>query len=396
MKFTIKDIDVFIITHNRASLLAETIEAVLANTVVPDKITVLDNESTDNTEQVCLSFKDKNVSYVKTFGKDGNFYKAKELASRKYEICLHDDNLINRHFFEKILFILNKYDNLSIITTSYKIFFTGSCDSFPFNDSTDKIKKVYAKRSLGKDVILINNDREYMVELIKRYNNRFLSPIGGTPFLVQKTEVFKKYQGQRERYGKADDVAVFMFALEHGSYACLDDTNGAFFRAHPNRDSETDENSLDLNQVENLVSLYTKPFKNDTNPEIWKGFFCLFYGIFPTFLKDGLRKEYPNKALLKHLFKRGILPSFVADLYNEEEVLRNVNKINVDQRKVYESYLSVKKNALQNVFWDNVSGIERIFSVKNFTKNGIKRKYLILFNHRICLGKVKNKKKDPS
>ena len=396
MKFTIKDIDVFITTHNRAPLLAETIESVLANTIVPDRIIVLDNESTDNTEQVCRLYENKNVVYIKTFGKYGNFYKSKEIASRKYLIRLHDDNLINCHFFEKILFMLNKYKNISIASMSYRLFFTGYPKSFPYLDITDKIKNFYSKRPLGKDIVLINNDKEYMVELIKKYTDRTLPKIGGTPFHVEKTEVFKDYQPQTEKYGKADDVAIFLFALKHGRYVYLNDTDSAFFRAHPNRDSETDENSLDLNQVENLVSLYTKPFKNDTDPEIWKGFFCLFYGIFPTFLKNGLRKEYPNKALLEHLFKRGILPPFVADFYNEDEVLRNVNKINIDQRKVYESYLSVKKNALQNVFWDNISGIERIFSVKNFTKNGIKRKYLILFNHRIYLGKVKNKKKDPS
>ncbi len=81
MEITINDIDVFIITHNRAHLLPEMIESVLAQTVVPDKITVLDNESTDNTEEVCRSYKNKNVVYVKTFGQNGNYLKSKDLAS---------------------------------------------------------------------------------------------------------------------------------------------------------------------------------------------------------------------------------------------------------------------------------------------------------------------------
>lgn len=393
MKYTINDIDVCILTHNRANLLAETIESILENTIVPDKITVLDNESSDNTEEVCRQYKKNNVVYVKTFGLDGNFFKSKEIATRKWLIRFHDDNLINIHFLEEMLNILNQYENIAIATGSYKLFFTGYEASFPYDDITDKIKNVYSKKPLEKNVILINGKKDFIAELIKRYNNKELSPIGSTPFLVVNTKIFKEFQHKKELYGKADDVCFYLFALEYGCFACLSDTNTAFFRAHPNRDSETDDNSLDLNQVENWTRMFVETFKEEKDPEIWKGFYCMFYAVFPAFLKKKLAKTYSNKALLKYLFECGALPSFASEFYDDEETLKRTERIQEEEHNILISYTPANKTSFNNPM-DNLSGIEKYISVKNFIKNGVKRKYLIIFGFRIRLWKVKPRQKN--
>ena len=71
--YTIDDIQIFVTTHNRASLLKETLQSILAQTVSIQNITVLDNESTDNTAEIVLQLKDKGVRYVHTTGFLGNF-----------------------------------------------------------------------------------------------------------------------------------------------------------------------------------------------------------------------------------------------------------------------------------------------------------------------------------
>ncbi len=311
-------------------------------------------------------------------------------------IRLHDDNLINIHFFESVLKILNSSENIAIATASFKIFFTEYGSSFLYPDITDKIKKYYSRQPLGHDIILINNKTDFIAQMIKRFNDRFLPPIGNTPFLVIRTDLFKEFQAEKEKekYAKADDTVFYLFALKHGSFACLSDTNATFFRAHPNRDSETDENSLNLEQTENWTRMYTQTFRENADPEIWKGFFCLFYAVFPAFLKKDLVKTYPNKALLEHFFKCGVLPSFASSFYNEEEILNRMNKINSDQQKVYKSYLLPNGGFSEtNDFWENVSGFRKYIGIKHFTKNGVKRKYLILFKHRILLWKVKKRQK---
>ena len=66
--YTIDDIQIFVTTHNRASLLKETLQSILAQTVSIQNITVLDNESTDNTAEIVLQLKDKGVRYIHTTG----------------------------------------------------------------------------------------------------------------------------------------------------------------------------------------------------------------------------------------------------------------------------------------------------------------------------------------
>ena len=111
--YTIDDIDVFIKTHNRSLFLIETIECLLHQTVSPKTITVLDNDSEDNTQEIVERYKKQGVKYIKTKGKIGNFLKAKELASKKFVVLCHDDNLIHPQYFERILFGLNSINNLS-------------------------------------------------------------------------------------------------------------------------------------------------------------------------------------------------------------------------------------------------------------------------------------------
>lgn len=66
--YTIDDIQIFVTTHNRASLLKETLQSILAQTVPIKNITVLDNESTDNTAEIVFQLKDRGVHYVHTTG----------------------------------------------------------------------------------------------------------------------------------------------------------------------------------------------------------------------------------------------------------------------------------------------------------------------------------------
>ena len=51
-KITIDDIQIFIMTHNRATLISESIESLFNQTAGVKEITVLDTESSDNTAAV--------------------------------------------------------------------------------------------------------------------------------------------------------------------------------------------------------------------------------------------------------------------------------------------------------------------------------------------------------
>ncbi len=66
MKFSI-----ITITYNRAHLIAETIESVLNQTYQNFEHIIIDDGSTDNTEEVVNSFNDKRIKYYK-YSKNGN------------------------------------------------------------------------------------------------------------------------------------------------------------------------------------------------------------------------------------------------------------------------------------------------------------------------------------
>jgi len=94
----IKDkLEIFIITYNRCKSLENTLDALLSkNSPVRDvNITIIDNNSTDNTNIMVLSKKTHNVHYIKNkrnVGLAGNYCKALELVSKQYYWILADDD----------------------------------------------------------------------------------------------------------------------------------------------------------------------------------------------------------------------------------------------------------------------------------------------------------------
>ena len=91
----IDDIEVFILTKNRTNYLNESILSLINQTTIPKFITVLDNDSEDNTSSVVQAFSDLDVKYIKTQGFLGNFNKAREIVSKKYCMLFHDDDLLH-------------------------------------------------------------------------------------------------------------------------------------------------------------------------------------------------------------------------------------------------------------------------------------------------------------
>ena len=106
--YTVNDIQFFIQTHNRAELLTESIKTLLGQSAGIKEITVLDNESTDNTEDAVKQFADKGVKYVKTFGLCGNYRKARELVNKPYCMIFHDDDLLHPDYIKLALEILKE------------------------------------------------------------------------------------------------------------------------------------------------------------------------------------------------------------------------------------------------------------------------------------------------
>lgn len=267
--YTIKDIQIFIVTHNRANLLSQSIETLLNQSEKINNITVLDNESEDNTEMVAKSYSDSGVKYIKTVGFLGNFKKAQELANNKFVMLFHDDDILHPDYFKVVLAILNKNPDTVEILSRYTEF-----KDVNVPKTLDKLNKKYFVFKNQKNFV------EYMF---------FIECIGYAS-AIYKTSVFKKLDLEYEKYNKFNDWPFMAKFSKYGKIILLEDKNAYFVRRHSGQDTWTNTNVPSVEQVIN-----------------WDKF---FYDIL--FKKEDkfLRKVYAQKSTY---FLNGKYNAFVSD-----------------------------------------------------------------------------------
>lgn len=379
MTYTMKDIDVFILAHERTTLLAETIDSVLRNTVLPTKITVLDNDSEQDVKQVVDGYAAQGVEYVRTHGRHGNYYKAKELASREFIIRLHDDNLIHPEFFEKILFALNNINNLSAVSTNHVIFVSGSDKTRPEEFPKDYVNPQH----LENGFFIITSPEDYVKHNVNSFSYNYLkgmSPCGtsnkyyidiyfdGIPFILTKTKLFKDYSEAYDKYSKNDDWDFFLYLLKNDAYiAFCTDPRCAYIRAHKVRDSETDDNSLTFEQLENWVTLLVSQIKDVSDEEFWVNFFGMIYVFYGKIVKKSLQLQCSPYQFISNCYDKGILPECSKQYFETVPDLTSWYK----KKKV------IKTRPL--------STFEKIFSIVNEVEFGKKKKILTFLGQRFNL-----------
>jgi glycosyltransferase involved in cell wall biosynthesis len=94
-KHTAPQVTIAIPTYNRATLLGASLRSALAQKYHDFEILVLDNASTDNTEAVVKSFRDRRIRYIRSATNIGlfrNWNRAIELNQSPYLVILQDDD----------------------------------------------------------------------------------------------------------------------------------------------------------------------------------------------------------------------------------------------------------------------------------------------------------------
>ncbi len=105
-------LELFIITYNRSTHLDSTLYQLVGCPFSEFSITILDNCSTDNTEDVYLAYKDKfpKLNYIKNkinIGADANVLRAAEYSNSTYTWILCDDDDYDFTYCEDIFEVLN-------------------------------------------------------------------------------------------------------------------------------------------------------------------------------------------------------------------------------------------------------------------------------------------------
>lgn len=226
----IHDIQLFITTHNRANYLQASIESILNQTAGVTHLTILDNESTDNTQAVVESYAHRGVRYVKTTGFLGNFHTVKKLTTLPYVMLFHDDDLLHPQYLEFALNELNTHPNLVLLTTRYVEFTDSTIPTF--------------EASADPDVFFFQTQKEFARFLYFKECVAYASAI-------YRSDVFLATPLDYERYSKFNDWPFMVSIAGQGASVIFKDPQLFRVRRHPNQDTMTTSNTLTLEQVVN-------------------------------------------------------------------------------------------------------------------------------------------------
>lgn len=204
-------ISVIITTYNRKEYLDKAIESVLAQTYQNFEIIVMDDHSTDGTEEYMQKYKEhEKITYYRSKKNRGPGINRKEAVNKmngKYMCFLDDDDIfLNKEYFKKAIDLFKKYSNLSLVACNHIIYNTMS---------GERIEK-----NLGYTEVVDNK--------------QFFKNFGKAEFPKPISSIFKKEAFELTAYKKMkifNDTTIYLRALLYGPMGFIN-TYGTQYLIH--------------------------------------------------------------------------------------------------------------------------------------------------------------------
>lgn len=283
-----KNLDVFVLTYNRANYLKIMLESLCNQSATGFNIKVLNNASTDNTVEVVNNIKvrypERNIELIthrENIGNPNNFKKSQELASNEYTAVFHDDDAIHPEYINTAMQLLKRHKNAVMCTGDLQPFWNVT------NDNFEVMKKDY--------YIYKKQDGVYLNLLINR--PCFASNI-------YKTEAYKRMTYHPEKYGKLHDI-IFMLELNKLGEVIFIQGHCIRYRLHTGMDSNTLSTGPFPEEIINIL----KRIKELNNNHKFFGQYLLF--LFADFLYDWsfldnylTWNKFQNKLIEMHIFSK--------------------------------------------------------------------------------------------
>lgn len=213
-------LDVYILTYNRSKYLKEAIDSVLNQTYTDFDLYVIDNCSTDNTQEMVAEYTDSRVHYYRqptNVGSFKNFTFAITHCKADFFVLFHDDDIMLPNMLEKEIEILSGNEELAAVSGNSIIF-------DEINTSERLYNKCMPKRYAGNEIIrdYIRQSKTLVYPSIM-YRNSFMKKTGILP---------------NENAGPCADVILYSdIALAGGIIYEMNDVVMKT-RFHPAQDSE--------------------------------------------------------------------------------------------------------------------------------------------------------------
>ena len=247
-----KDIEVFILTRNRLELLKYSINSIL-NQTHKVKLTIVDNDSSDETEQYVTNLmkENDNLKYYRQpefvpFEK--NLKTAQELAKEEYVMFFHDDDVLNPQYIEAAYKLVNEYDNVDLVC--------GLLTSFHNNDEIDFHKLENAKYAVYENKYAFTN---FIYSAFFTCESSILFP-----HVIYKTKNIKNIKVDSKKYGKIADKPFVLDSIQDGKCIQIKEKSMLMYRVHESQDSATSKNGPFpeeiINHHRNFKEIMSKDF----------------------------------------------------------------------------------------------------------------------------------------
>lgn len=300
------NLDVFVLTYNRADCLYIMLESLCLQTATGFKIKIVNNCSTDNTLEVIEKIKSKypernieTITHTKNIGNFGNFKYTQEIAENEYTAIFHDDDAIHPEYIETAMNIFR--DNKDVVMCSGNLQWLWNVS----NNDWGVLYKDYYKYT--------KRDGVYFNLLISR-------PTFAVNIYL--TKAYRKIHYHPQKYGKLHDI-IFMLELNRiGSVAFI---LGACIRWRQSvfNDSNTLSSGPFPREIINVVKRISE--LNFEHHFLWK---TLLWNFSYFLYKWGDLKRFLSwEQFEKELIKENIFTEFEKRCFHKPFIINNLNKM---------------------------------------------------------------------
>lgn len=231
------DIEVLVLTYNRAPLIGATLESLLAQTQPASRICVLDNGSTDDTQKVVRSFAARGVELICRGSNDPRacWTELQAMARGPWTMLFHDDDLLHPHYLRDVSAALAHEPQATVAVSSMR--------------AHQDPEHAEWKQVLGSHYVTLTGR-----QLAARLYGGFLMPFCSA---VYRTDVLKQGAFRFETFGKICDRPFVIDAALAGSAVLMLDPY-VKYRVHARQDSTDQSTGPFLPEVFALQRYYRK------------------------------------------------------------------------------------------------------------------------------------------
>lgn len=188
---------IYIPTFNRARYIKQTISTLINQTYTNISITIVDNASMDNTEEIVRSIIDPRIKYIKNesnIGAINNFNKCIEISlfnNDQFMCIFHSEDLYHLSIVERELNLMLESDDIGVVFSNM---------SYVDEDNHD-LMRIFEKR-FEKDAVLSEFD---LIETTLVYGTPLCCPT-----FMARTKVFRDVGYFEPKYLYAGDTEFYL------------------------------------------------------------------------------------------------------------------------------------------------------------------------------------------